>query len=221
MTKFDARVALTAALYVAGFRLDPRAKRAFKLPGQENWRVDMGGARTVRLERANRGTWSGAHEPLYYGKLRDEAHVIEYVLWFKSVITGRRMTEPKATPTLKESSRARERIERELLAKAKKNGPGYYVTNGSTAMHKTRMAEHGPYSNKEEAISKAWSVYSEYVNLQISYLLPVVVIESLSRDRASDGDGYVWWIDGRRKAEPVDPSQARLFADSKKKKGRR
>jgi len=217
MAKIDGKTEILRAVDASGLQRDPRAKQAYKLPGIDGWRLDLGGARTARLERHYVGAWRGYSEPLYYGQVRSTEFAKRWVDWVVGTIRAGKPAGPEPTyvPTAKE---ARTKAAREQQRKAEeeaKNGPGYYVTNAALSGLGVRVANHGPYRTLDEAIDKAAESYREYLQQRFQYLLPVEVVHGASRRAVESGKGYTWWINGKRKGAPVHPSQMRLFADMK------
>ncbi len=220
MAKIDGKAELLKAILkgVIGNDLhsDTRAKHAYKLAGVENWRLDLGGARTARLERRIGGSWTGFSEPLYYGHVRSPEFAKKWVDWAVATIRAGRAAgpEPLPVPTEKDARQATIREEKRRVEHQVKNGPGFYVTNaGRSSVLGGRIANHGPYATLDEATDKAWDTLREYLQQKFTYLLPVEVIQGASRSLVEHGKGTTWWVDGKRKAAPPDPRQVRMFAD--------
>ena len=94
----DGRSEINKSLWATGFRPDPRAANAYKLPGYESWRVDMSGKRTARLEKRYSGVWRGVSRPLYFGQIPSQEFAEHWVRWCAATITAGRPTygEPHA-----------------------------------------------------------------------------------------------------------------------------
>lgn len=133
------------------------------------------------------------------------------------------ITEAKAASRKKAAVKGAERRKTET---DRKNGPGFYVTNAYAGFDmRTRVADHEtPFRSYEQAEEFAWNRYKYLLEMQFNYLLPVVIIETTSREDAEGhtfirqedlahpyGKGHVWWINGLFKGPPVDPRQTALF----------
>jgi hypothetical protein len=99
----------------------------------------------------------------------------------------------------------RAEAEKKATAPGGKNGPGFYVTNEGTSAFGKRIANYGPFGmgDLEKAIAKADEVFQGYVEMRFDYLLPVRVIEAVTRHDAERNHGHVWWSDGKRHGAPV------------------
>ena len=216
MAKVDGKAEILKAVSGSGLQRDPRAKHAYKLPNVEDWRLDLGGARSARLERRVVGTWTGYSEPLYYGKVRSPEFAKRWVDWAVESMRARRLAgaEPKQMPTEKETRTRAAREEKQRTEHELKHGPGYYVTNSGLSGVGFRIANHGPYKTLEEAADKAWETLQGYLQQKLQYLLPVEVVQGKTRRSVEMGEGYTWWVNGKRKGEPADPRQMRMFGDS-------
>lgn len=102
-------------------------------------------------------------------------------------------TEAKARSEQKARSRRAESAKVQAAYAAVKNGPGYYVTNGTTVGAGRRAADLGPYNDLSIAINHAWQKLHELRDLKFNYLLPVKVIESQNRTNATLDIGTVLW----------------------------
>jgi hypothetical protein len=222
MAKVDGRQEILKAVLAAGLRWDQRAKNAYKVPGVDTWRIDLSGARTARLE-SKHGTWSGYSDPLYYGQVKSPEYARQWVEWAAATMRAGRAAGPEPKPVMTESDvKKRESQQaRQALTKETKHGRGFYVVNvnanAGAFSTKKLVANFGPLTSRDEAIDKAWDLFRQYVEMQFGYLLPVKVVEARSRDEAEQGNGYVWWVDGKRKAAPVDPRQTQMFANYRRR----
>ena len=214
-TKVDGRAEVLKAVSGSGLQRDTRAKHAYKLPNVEDWRLDLGGARSARLEKRVVGTWTGYSDPLYYGKVRSPEFAKRWVDWAVESMRARRLAgaEPKQMPTEKETRARAAREEEQRAERELKHGPGYYVTNSGLSGVGLRIANHGPYKTLDEATDKAWETLQGYLQQKLQYLLPVEVVQGKTRRSVEMGEGYTWWVDGKRKGEPAHPSQMRMFGD--------
>ena len=219
--KVQGRAALQAALTAAGFRYDPRAKLAMKLPGHEDWRVDLGGKISARLERHYVGAWRGHSDTIYYGKVGSHDFARAWAAWAAATIRGTSSAEPRPVVSERAKAAAGRRREKAAAERAKTSGPGLYVTNANagakSAMLYSRIANHGPYQSMDKAVDKAFDVLKGHLEMRLTYLLPVEVVEGRSREEVERGGGYVWWINGKRRAAPVHPRQTAMpWADPKR-----
>jgi hypothetical protein len=93
-------------------------------------------------------------------------------------------------------------------------GTGLYVTNGYLADANNpdpRAIAHGPFDDLDLAEVSAANRWRELLDMRLTYLLPVQVIESQSEEDAIQGIGHVWWSNGVQKGPPVDPRQSSFF----------
>jgi len=133
------------------------------------------------------------------------------------------ITEAKAASRRKALVKGAEKRKSES---ERRNGPGFYVTNAYAGFGaRTRVADHdAPFPTYEKAEEFAWDRYKHFLEMQFTYLLPVIIIEASKREDAEGhafitredlahpyGRGHVWWIDGKFKGPPVDPRQISLF----------
>lgn len=102
-------------------------------------------------------------------------------------------TEAKARGEAKARARRAEEAKGRAAYAAVKNGPGYYVTNGTTVGSGRRAADLGPYNDLSIAINHAWEKLHELRDLKFNYLLPVKVIEARDRTGAMLDVGTVMW----------------------------
>jgi hypothetical protein len=212
MPKVDGHTQLRGALLVRGFQPDPRSREALKLPprsGQPEMRVDFG-RKAARLEEKYAGAWRGISETLYYGQITDLL-AQSWAVWALARASGfkagpePRLERTEAQKKALEKGRAKSAAERKRT-----HGPGFYVTNATTYSLKRATNQDEPYRTLGEAIEAAWRRYEEYLSSKFTYLLPVEVIGSDSREDAEHGRGYVWWVDGKKKAPPPHPGQMGL-----------
>jgi hypothetical protein len=217
MAKLDGKTEIVKAALSSGFQYDPRAKHAYKLPNIETWRLDLGGARTVRLERRSVGTWAGYSEPLYYGQVASAEFAKHWIEWAAATIRAGRAAgpEPRPVPTEKELKKKEQQRVQSTREHERKHGRGFYVTNQNAAgsLTKPRIANHGPYATLDEAIDQARLTLREYLQMKFGYLLPVEVVEGASREKVEHGEGHTWWINGKYKGPAPDPRQLRMFGN--------
>jgi len=144
-------------------------------------------------------------------------------------ITMREGYDKPIITTAKAASRkkaAAKGAEKRKVEAERRDGPGFYVTNVYSGPGlRSRIADHEtPFATFERAEEFAWDRLNYFLGMKLNYLLPVVVIETESREDAEGhvsitrenfahpyGKGHVWWIDGKRKGPPVDPRQTSLF----------
>lgn len=111
-------------------------------------------------------------------------------------------------------ARQREKAEASRQEKtAKKDGPGFYVTNRYTgsATH-SRVADHErPFPAYEAAEEFAWERLRYLEGMSLGYLLPVLVVAAESRRDAELCQGEVLWVNGKYRGPAADPRQMQLF----------
>lgn len=123
------------------------------------------------------------------------------------LITAEAAERRKTRLTTSRARAASKRAERAALC----DGPGFYVTNNYLgSVMRPRIADHErPFETLEEAVDFAAARYARFTReFNFQYLLPIVVIESPSRQAAVENIGHVWWIDNKHKGPPIDPNQA-------------
>lgn len=133
------------------------------------------------------------------------------------------ISEAKAASRKKAAAKGAEKRKAES---ERRNGPGFYVTNVYAGPGlRSRIADHEmPFTTYESAEEFAWKRLKHFLELKFNYLLPVVIIETESREDAEGhafirhedlahpyGKGHVWWINGKHIGPPVDPRQMALF----------
>lgn len=118
-------------------------------------------------------------------------------------------TEKAVEKSKKARAKRAEKVKAVRAKEAAMSGPGFYVTNSTTG-GMLRAAEIGPFASLDEATSAAWDRLREFMDMKFTYLLPVQVIESSSREAAEMGDGHVWWVNGKMRGAPVPESQLAL-----------
>jgi len=204
--KIDGRTALKAALLAAGFQPDLRSRDAYKLYDIPNFRIDFG-KKSARLEEKYADAWRGVSDTLYFGQVT-EAFVHDWATWALGRVRGERGKREPDVPRTASQDRARDKgRQRSAEAKRLTDGPGFYVTNGTTSGLRRAINHEEPFKTLDAATEFAKQQLHNYISMRFTYLLPVEIFESKSRQDAEMGDGTVWWIDGKRKAAPVDPRQ--------------
>jgi hypothetical protein len=88
------------------------------------------------------------------------------------------------------------------------DGPGFYVTNnytGAGSIFRNRIADHErPFESLHEAEKFALQRVRRFtVEFSFQYLLPVLIIQSTSRQEAEAGQGRVWWTSDDLKASAL------------------
>lgn len=114
-------------------------------------------------------------------------------------------TEKAVEKSKKARTKRAEKVEIARREEAARSGPGFYVTNSTTGS--MRAAELGPFATLDEATSAAWDRLRQFLDMKFTYLLPVQVVETVSREAAEMGDGHVWWTNGKMRGAPVPEGQ--------------
>ena len=206
MPKIDGRTALKAALLAAGFQPDLRSRDAYKLYDIPNFRIDFG-KKSARLEEKYADAWRGVSDTLYFGQVT-EAFAHDWATWALGWVRGDRKGRMPAPERTASQDRARDKgRQRSAEAKRLTDGPGFYVTNGTTSGLRRAINHEEPFKTLDAATEFAKQQLHNYISMRFTYLLPVEIFESKSRQDAEMGVGTVWWFDGKRKAAPVDPRQ--------------
>jgi hypothetical protein len=204
---------LVQQLRQQGFSYDPRSRNAYKLPGHEGLRVDIA-SRSWRLEFKSGDTWAGASETHYFGEATPELSA-SWAEWARKRVEGTRGPEPKLQKSDKQRAAQKKTEGSRAAEHARTHGPGFYVTSGRTTMSlmsgRGRLADHPlPFATLEQAIDHAKDKYRGFMDMRLTYLLPVEVVEARSREQAERGEGHVWWTNGKRRGPAVAAEQLSL-----------
>jgi len=208
MAKSDGKTLLKAAIIAAGFMPDLRSREAYKIVNLPTFRVEFG-KKSARLEGYSVDAWRGVSNTIYYGQVT-EMFAHDWASWALDWARGVRKPEPVLDTEAQKKSLTKSR-ERSAAEKRRTDGPGFYVTNGTTYGTRLAINHDAPFKNLEDAIEFASAQFRQYASLKLTYLMPVEVRESASRQDAEAGRGYVWWNNTRRTGPPVDPRQLGLF----------